>query len=350
MNQQVCSNIVDLNKKPEPKPQSPCDTCPPPIPMDKECAIVCQKQYEAETTALVVTPPTPIEQGKEPEPTQETEAKVNEIMQSQPELGKPTKVSIVADAYFSVADPILLKNLFETIHGILDEITFQFEPDRLLIRAMDPSRVAMLDYTIMKEHFEEWEVKKRGYATFNIEEVLKVVFSAIKKDTAVKVTVNPETDKLIFTLRDSRTRTREFFLLSTDEVPEIPPSPKISFNALFKVVSKAWQDDIKDMAKSSDHVEIHVAPESIRVKAQGDLVKAENKYELGSDMLLNIEVREYTHATFSLSYLATGFNFFEPKLCDIATIEMSTDMPIRATLHTKFGDLYHYLAPRIETD
>jgi proliferating cell nuclear antigen len=323
MDQQVCSNIVDLNKKPEPKP---------------------------ETRALIVTPPTPIEQPKEPEPTQETEAKVNEIMQSQPELGKPTKVSIVADAYFSVADPILLKYLFETIHGILDEVTFQFEPERLLIRAMDPSRVCMIDYAIKKEYFEEWQVKKPGYATFNIEEVLKVVFSAIKKDTIVKVTVNPETDKLIFTLRDSRTRTREFFLLSTDEVPEIPPQPQIHFNALFKVVSKAWQEDIKDMAKSSDHVEIHVAPEGIRIKAQGDLVKAENEYELGSDILLNIEVREYTKATFSLSYLTTGFNFFEPKLCDIATIEMSTDMPIRATLHTKYGDLYHYLAPRIETD
>jgi proliferating cell nuclear antigen PCNA len=321
MNQQVCSNIVDLNKKPEPTP---------------------------ETTALAVTPPTPIEQPKEPEPTQKIEAKVNEIMQSQPELGKPTKVSIVADAYFSVADPILLKNLFEAIHGILDEVTFQFEPERLLIRAMDPSRVCMIDYAIKKEYFEEWRVNKPGYATFNIEEVLKIVFSAIKKDTTVKVTVDPDKDKLIFTLRDSRTRTREFPLLEAS-IEDIP-TPKIQYNALFKVVSKAWQDDLKDIAKSSDHVEIHVAPEGIRVKAQGDLVKAENKYELGSDILLSIEAHEYTHATFSLSYLATGFNFFEPKLCDIVTIEMTTDMPIRATLHTQFGNLYHYLAPRIETD
>jgi len=310
MSEQVCTQIVDLNKKPEPKPQ---------------------------TTALVVTPPTPIEQ---------PEVKVNETM---PILDKPEKVNTIADAYFITTDPVLLKNLFETIHALVDEITFQFESDRLLIRAMDPSRVALLDYCIVKEHFEEWEVSKPGYATFNIEEVLKVVFSAIKKDTRVKVAVNSKEAKMVFTLSDSRTRTREFPLLCTDEVPEMPPKPLIQFDAQFTVASKQWQDDLKDMAKTSDHVKINVEPEGVTVEAEGDLVKSENKYKRGCDILLDIQVQQSAHAKFSLSYLATGFNFFEPKLCDVAVIDMKTDFPIRATLRTPFGDLYHYLAPRIET-
>lgn len=303
---------------------------------------------EAETPIpLAVQEPDPTPQETKPN---ETETKTTENVQSQPETDKPAKVNIVADAYFSVSDPILLKRLFETIHGLLDEVTFQFGPDHLLIRAMDPSRVAMLDYTIKKEHFEEWEVKKPGYATFNIGEVLKVVFAAIKKDTTIKLTVNPVTDKLIFTLRDSRTRTREFPLLSTDEAPEVIPRPKIQFNALFKVASKEWQDDIAEMTKASDHVEIHVTQEGVKVKALGDYVKAENNYQKGSDILLDIQTKEDACAKFSLSYLAKDFDFFEPNLCDIVTIEMTTDMPIRATLHTKFGDLQHYLAPRIETE
>jgi len=295
------------------------------------------------TTALAKVPTIPI-------PTEEPKEIGNkEAEKSNPILPKvESDVNPIADAYFTVADPILLKHLFETIHGILDEVTFQFEPDRLLIRAMDPGRMCMIDYAIGKEHFEEWRVNKPGYVTFNTEEVIKVVFKAIKKDTTIRLTVNPITSKLIFTLKDSRTRTREFPTLEGSS--EVIPTPKITFNALFRVVSKEWQNDIAEMMMSSDHVEICVTQEGVAVKALGDLVKAENNYQKGSDILLDIEAKEDTHARFSLSYLARDFKFFEPKLCEVATIEMSTDMPIKATLHTKFGDLYHFLAPRLDSD
>lgn len=322
MNDAVVTEIVDLNKKPEPQPA--------PNPNDYVSDII------------------KIEEAKEKIETQQDE--ILELMASQPGIDprkSEIKTSTVADAYFTVDDPILLKNLFESIHKLVDEVVFQFEPDMLLVRLMDPSRVAMVDYAINKQYFQEWEVKKPGYAVFNIEEVLKVVFAKIKKETVVKFTVDPVTDKLIFTLKDSRTRTREFFLLDTNEVPEAPPKPQITFNTLFKVVAKQWQEDIKDMHQVTDHVQIHVAPEGIKVKAEGDVVKAENKYELGSDMLLNVEAREYSCATFSLSYFE---DFVDPKLCDVATLELSTNMPIRVTMHTKFGDLYYYLAPRIEAE
>jgi len=337
MNDAVVTEIVDLNKKPEPKPApNPNEWTPEQI---EEAKLV---NVEPITTQEPLT----MEQLEE---KTRMEQEITELMLSQPEIDprKTIKTSTVADAYFTVDDSILLKNLFESIHKLVDEVVFQFEPDMLVVRLMDPSRVAMLDYMINKQYFQEWEVKKPGYAVFNIEEVLKVVFAKIKKETVVKFSVDHQTDKLVLTLKDSRTRTREFFLLNTDEVPETPPKPKINFNALFKVVAKQWQEDIKDMHQVTDHIEIHVAPEGVKVKAEGDVVKAENKYELGSDILLNVEVREYSRAIFSLSYFE---DFVDPKLCDIATLELTTNMPIRITMHTKFGDLYSYLAPRIETD
>jgi len=344
MNETVVTNIEDLNKKPEPKPTIPERQIPDPNEWTPE------QEEEAKLVNVepVITPqPLTMEQLEE-------QVEIEMLMASQPGIDpriKPhmeeIKISTVADAYFTVSDPILLKNLFESIHKLADEVAFQFEPDMLVVRLMDPSRVAMLDYTIDKQYFYEWEVKKPGYAVFNIEEVLKVVFAKIKKETVVKFSVDHQTSKLILTLKDSRTRTREFFLLETDKVPEIPPKPQITFNTLFKVVAKQWQEDIKDMHQVTDHIELHVAPEGVKVKAEGDVVKAENKYELGSDILLNVEAREYSKATFSLSYFE---DFVDPKLCDIATLELRTDMPIRITMHTKFGDLYYYLAPRIETD
>ena len=278
-----------------------------------------------------------------------------ETAEPQTEAQTKIKPSTVADATFSVADPLLFKSLCEAIDGLLSDVTFQFEDYKLIIRGMDPSRVAMLEYNIDMNRFETWEVTMAGYATFDMTEVLKIVFSMVKKDTNVKVTVDPNREKIIFTLTDSRTRIREFPLLQTHETPELIPTPKLMYNTHFKVRSKAWQEDLKDLAKSSDHVKIHVESGFVKVTAPGDC-KAENKYEVhsflknGLDVVTEIEAQEPSHATYSLSYLATGFSFFNPELCDVATIEMSTDMPLRATLHTKFGDLYNYLAPRIEIE
>jgi len=341
MNETVVTNIVDLNKKPEPKPAIPERQIPDPNEWTPE------QEEEAKLVNVepIITPqPLTMEQ-------LEAQAEIERLMTSQPGINprvQPPKFNNYADAYFKVADAPLLKKLFEAIHRLVDEVTFKFEPDNLQIRAMDPSRVAMIDYKIDKNYFYEWEVKKTGYACFNIEEVLKVVFPNIKKETVVTMKVDSQEEKLTFILKDSRERTRTFPMLEVEENYQEPPEPKITFNAMFKVVSKAWQDDIKDMQKVADHVQIHIAPEGVKVKGEGDLVKAENKYELGGDILLNVECREYSKSTYSLSYL-TDIGV-DPSQCDIATLEMTTDMPIRITLHTKFGDLYHYLAPRIETE
>jgi len=342
MNETVVTNIEDLNKKPEPKPAIPKRQIPDPNEWTPE-----QEEEAKLVNVEPVTVPEPLTM-KQLEAQVETER----LMTSQPGIDpriEPPKQNNYANAYFKVADAQLLKKLFESIHRIVDEVTFKFDMDSLLIRTMDPSRVTMIDYHINKQYFEEWEVKKPGYACFNIEEVLKVVFANIKKETVLTMKVDSTEAKLTFILKDSRERTRTFPMLEASE--QEVPAPKLTHNALFKVVAKAWQEDIKEMAKVTDHIEIHVAPEGVKVRASGDypiVVKAENKYELGSDILLNVEAREYTKAKYSVSRLTE--NGVDPSLCDIATLEFSTDMPIRITLHTKFGDLYHYLAPRIETE
>jgi len=70
----------------------------------------------------------------------------------------------------------------------------------------------------------------------------------------------------------------------------------------------------------------------------------------GSDALLDIEASEPSKATYSLSYLSEIVKSASTT-SDIATLEFSTDMPIRLDFQQpREGKLVFYLAPRIEVE
>jgi len=318
MNDAVVTNIEDLNKKPEPKPEQT---------ESKIEGINIVQGDSSHSEPIEITEPPQLETPPEPK---------IDIPQN-------------ATATFSLRDANLLKKLFEAIHRLEDEATFKVELDALCITNMNPSRTSMIDYTVKKEYFDEWHVTTLGACCFNIEEVLKIALSKLKKDTPITVKIDGVAGNITFTMQEGRIRERTFPLLEVSQQVLDTPKPHLTFNATIKVEAKKWQEDMEDIEKVSDHITLTATNEMVIVKAQGDVVKGENKYQRGSDVLLDLEVREESKAIYSLNALTDEIKI-DPTLCDIAILEFSTDLPIRITMRTPFGDLYSYLAPRIETE
>ncbi len=75
------------------------------------------------------------------------------------------------------------------------------------------------------------------------------------------------------------------------------------------------------------------------------------EFEKGSDVLLDLEAKEASKATFSLSYLSEIVKAAVAATSEIAILEFSTDMPIKLDFQQeKEGKLTFYLAPRIEVE
>ncbi|MDR0318908.1 MAG: DNA polymerase sliding clamp, partial [Nitrososphaerota archaeon] len=90
--------------------------------------------------------------------------------------------------------------------------------------------------------------------------------------------------------------------------------------------------------------------EKLVLSATGDLMGATITLQKGNDALLDLEVKEPSKATFSLSYLSEIIKAASAT-SDIATIEFSNDMPVYIDFQQiKDGKLTFFLAPRIETD
>jgi proliferating cell nuclear antigen len=246
-----------------------------------------------------------------------------------------------------VSDAKLLRDMTTAISILVDEATFKIEPEGLKLRAMDPSRVAMIDFEWPKTIFEEYVCESPSKMCINISELLKLL-KRVGKDEAVELSLDDKTGRL--QIKITGKYSRNFTMPTLEASEEEVPTPKIAFNIKAKTTTQGLSQAIEDAQLVSDHVRIEADTEKLVLNASGDLMGATITLQKGSDALLDLEVKENSKATFSLSYLSEIIKAASAT-SDIATLEFSSDMPVRIDFQqTKEGKLTFFLAPRIETE
>jgi proliferating cell nuclear antigen len=246
-----------------------------------------------------------------------------------------------------ISDAKTFKNVLTAISAIVDEATFNIGPDGIKLRAMDPSRVAMVDFEMKKTSFDEYEAAGESKVCINLSELLKLLKRA-GKDDVVEISLDEESRRFMITMRGRYTRT---FNMPTLEVGEEEvPEPRITFNVKATLTTSDLQDVLKDAALVSDNVRIEADEDNLVMVAKGDIAGAKIEIKKGSDALISMEAKEPSKATFSLSYLSEIVDAASGT-SDIVTLEFSTDMPIRLDFRQRYdGKLSYLLAPRIEVE
>ncbi|MGA2385576.1 MAG: proliferating cell nuclear antigen (pcna) [Candidatus Bathyarchaeia archaeon] len=246
-----------------------------------------------------------------------------------------------------VSDAKLLRDMATAISILVDEATFKIDPEGMKLRAMDPSRVAMIDFEWPKSLFQEYVSTDPSKICINISELLKLLKRA-GKDEAVELSLDDKTGRLLVTITGKYSR--NFTMPTLEASEEEVPTPKITFNVKAKTTTQGLSQAIEDAQLVSDHVRIEAEPEKLTLSASGDLMGATITLQKGSDALLDLEVKENAKATFSLSYLSEIIKAASAT-SEIATLEFSTDMPVKIDFQqAKEGKLTFFLAPRIETE
>lgn len=246
-----------------------------------------------------------------------------------------------------MSDAKLLGDMVSAIAILVDEATFKINPENLKLRAMDPSRVAMVDFEWPKTIFEEYTCTEPTKMCINISELLKLIKRAGRNEV-VEISLDEETARL--KIKITGKYTRNFTMPTLEAAKEEVPAPKVTFNVTAKATTGGLRQAIEDAQLVSDHVRVEADPEKLILNASGDLMGAKIELKKGSDTLLDLQTKEPSKATFSLSYLAEIIKAASAT-SEIATLDFASDMPIKLDFQqTKEGKLTYYLAPRIETE
>jgi DNA polymerase III sliding clamp (beta) subunit (PCNA family) len=105
---------------------------------------------------------------------------------------------------------------------------------------------------------------------------------------------------------------------------------------------------LKDAASDHDHVSLVFEKDrDFTVQSRSDSGDFEGT--MGDEYVLNGQTNEPSKATFSINYLLDMVAALA-KIEDVATVELTSDMPLRITLALPAdASLVYYLAPRIES-
>jgi proliferating cell nuclear antigen len=236
------------------------------------------------------------------------------------------------------------RNLVKALSVIVEEGTFNMDEAQVKLLAMDPSHVAMVDFELPREFFDKYTCEGENRLTLNIGEFLKFL-DRVERDE--QVTIRLEEDQARLVIRCVRGgHTRRFMMPVLEPLDEEVPQPRIFFKASSRILTQSLRRAIRDAALVSEHVKLEVDGDDFKISATGDMGSALSDWERGSDELLELKAEEDSSATFTLSYLQDIVNAVAAS-SEVATLELSTDMPIKMDFELPQGRLVYYLAPCI---
>ena len=247
----------------------------------------------------------------------------------------------------SVSDAKLWKSLLAAISTLIEDADFNATPDGIKLRSMDPSHVAMVDFEWQKTAFEEYTCQEPTKIRVNIASMLKLL-KRVGSDEILEMLYDEKTRKLNLTLKGKMMR--KFTMPTLDPAQEEVPTPKITFNSKVKLTTSIFRDIIDDVQAVSDNVRLETTPEKLIAAATTELSSAVIELEKASEMLIELDVKEPSKATFNLNYLSE-ITKAGASAAEIVTVEFSSNMPIRLEFDIpQQGRLSYYLAPRIEAE
>ncbi|MCW4049141.1 MAG: proliferating cell nuclear antigen (pcna) [Candidatus Bathyarchaeota archaeon] len=245
-----------------------------------------------------------------------------------------------------VADIEPLRNLVKAIAAVVEEGCFNVDEARISLLAMDSSRVALVDFELPREFFDEYRCDGEQTISIRIGEFLKFL-DRVERDERVKIRLDEERARLVIQcIRPGHTRRFEMTIL--EPLDEEVPQPKILFKSSARILTQSLREAIRDADLVGEHVKIEVTREALKMSAVGDMGSAFSEWERGADELLELKAEEDSGATFTLSYLK---DIVDAAIVssEVATLEITTDMPIRMDFELSLGRLVYYLAPCIGT-
>ena len=238
-----------------------------------------------------------------------------------------------------------LQQIIEVAHAVVDECRVHLDTDGLIIRAVDPANVAMVDEHVSAEAFEAYDTDC-GEVGIDLDRLSEVVGIADDGDDLVQFDLDAKTRKL-----DVQVNAVEYTLTLID--PEAirmePDIPDLDLPASFSIGQADFKRAIRAADMVSDHVWFRVNADDgcFVAGAEGDTDDVE--LEIGDDDLENADLHK-AGSLFSLDYLK---DLRKPLRKDtVIDVQLGKEFPVVLgfELADVTIDVTYMLAPRIQSD
>ncbi|MET1159704.1 MAG: DNA polymerase sliding clamp [Thermoprotei archaeon] len=231
------------------------------------------------------------------------------------------------------------------ISKIVDEAAYRFREDGIRLKAIDPSRIVLVDFYIPRDALTEYEFEKEEIVGVDMEDLAKILRRAVKGDELELRTLEAGRLAISFIGRGNRT----FIIPSLETIAEEIPELSIEFTVKAKMTPAVFRDIVKELEPIGDAIEFRTVKDEQKIiaKAMSDIAEAEIEASVESGALIEFEAKEDAKAIYTIDYLSDITS--ASQAAEEVIFEYGTGIPCKIEYTLPYGGkLVFYVAPRTE--
>jgi proliferating cell nuclear antigen len=245
---------------------------------------------------------------------------------------------------FVVEDARRFKSAIDSIVNLIDEGALDVTPSGLVLKAMDPSQIAMVCFSMPKSAFVEYDVADTVRVGINFDNLSKILARA---QGGEKLELMQEENKTVIRFYEGKSK-RSFKIPILDMPLGIGREPVVQSDCTIKMLGGALKGNLRDAALVSTHVSLQVQESGFKIEGHGDSSDFVVEQEKDSQNLIDLKLTQPAKATFPLQYLE-DITKACPDMAPI-TLHLKTNSPLKMEYEVEGANLVYYLAPRIDSD
>lgn len=241
--------------------------------------------------------------------------------------------------FLELTDNIILKDCFETVGKIIDEIILECDSEGMRLRALDRSHITFVEMDLKGSLFDEYKCEKPEKIVVDSTELTKILKRCNSKDI-----LRLETDDSYLILKFEGDSSRTFKLALIDNEYESAVPPSIEHPVSVPIPTNILEEILKDMELFGETLSFTVDEDYLICNGTSELGDSETKYLHGE------HVKEVVRSVFNIAKIKDMLT--AKKLSKLVTLKLGNDMPLIMNFNISNGEgkLEFLLAPRLEMD
>jgi len=232
--------------------------------------------------------------------------------------------------------------IISSMEKIIEEGVFIADQDGLSFRALDPSRVAMVDLFYPRDAMLTYELEgdevEFGVSFGTLVKILR----RARKDDELELRISESSIDVVFIGHGIR----RFRIPQISLSIERPPEPKITFTVKAKMLATSFRESIRTLEPIADTLRVMAEDDRFIMRGLGDIESAELEFSLERQSLLDLEVESNDTSNYSLEYFSQMIQ--AAQAAETATFMYSEDAPARVDYEFLGGGrLTFYVSPTL---
>ena len=236
------------------------------------------------------------------------------------------------------------KQIVDALATLLTEIHLLVTYSGITLTQCDSSRAAMVDLTLPRAVFQEYNCTEEHDICVGVDDIVKVS-KRMTPDDKLIFDLDTSENRLEIRMIGQGTRTFKLQLLTppTERTQKLVPS----FEVKAEMYADAFKRAVKDIGVFSNHLKVTAHPNSLSFAGEGDTGESEVVLSLGDDSLLyNLNAPDTISSMYAISYLN---EIAKSISSDNVTLQMTANRPILIEFPiAESGIMRFLLAPRVE--